>query len=221
MNKCDDIQAQYDQFVNNARQLSTFRDFSKEKDRVDKLFFDSMSSKECYSKLWSVVSILLLISHGQASVERGFSVNKELSEYNQSEHNLIARRVIKDHLHHVGLKEIIITKELLHSAQGARQKYHAHLESKRIENEKRNKSEKRKQIEEELEVMRKKQKQIEKDITVLSNNADRNSEKAEQLQSLTHISKANALRRRAKEKEDELSTVNKQLLEKSTLLRNT
>jgi len=31
-----------------------------------------------YPKVWSVFELALLLSHGQASVERGFSVNKEL-----------------------------------------------------------------------------------------------------------------------------------------------
>lgn len=220
VNKCDEIEAQYDQFVEDARHMSAFKDFSKDKDRVDELFFDSMSTKECYNKLWDVVSVLLLLSHGQASVERGFSVNKEVSEYNQSEHNLIARRVIKSHINHVGLQNIVITKELLVSVQGARQKYHAHLESKRIDHEKRIKSEKRKLVEEELQVMRKKQKQIETDITSLNKDADRNSEKAETLQSLTYIAKANALRRKAKDKAEEMITINKMIYEKSALLKN-
>ena len=30
------------------------------------------------SPLWEVVSHLLLLSHGQASVERGFSINKQI-----------------------------------------------------------------------------------------------------------------------------------------------
>ena len=41
---------------------------------------------------------LLLLSHGQATVERGFSVNKEMIVENQQEQSLVARRVIKDHI---------------------------------------------------------------------------------------------------------------------------
>ena len=36
-NECDEIQTQYDLFVEKAQHLKTFREFSKEKDRVDKL----------------------------------------------------------------------------------------------------------------------------------------------------------------------------------------
>ena len=43
----------------------------------------------------------LLLSHGQASVDRGFSVNNESVVENQQEESLIARRIIKDHIMHV------------------------------------------------------------------------------------------------------------------------
>ena len=53
------------------------------------------------------MQLLLLLSHGQASVERGFSVNKEIATSNLMEHNLIAHRVIKDHAQSVGgLKQL-------------------------------------------------------------------------------------------------------------------
>ena len=35
-----------------------------------------LSSLKDYSKIWEVIKIMLVISHGQASVERGFSTNK-------------------------------------------------------------------------------------------------------------------------------------------------
>ena len=124
-----------------------------------------MNSNECYRKLWLVLSKILLLSHGQASVERWFSVNKEISEYTMSEHTLIARRVIKDHIRHLeGARNLEISKELLQSCQGARQKYHAHRESQQLEDPKRSRLDKRKPFEAEVEVMRKKQKQLKMDM---------------------------------------------------------
>ena len=52
------------------------------------------------------------------------------------EHNLIAHRVIKDRVQSVGgLKQLLISKELLQSAQNARHQYHAHLESQKAQKE--------------------------------------------------------------------------------------
>jgi len=56
-----------------------------------------------YPKALSLCELELLLSHGQASVERGFSVNKELVVENQSEQTLAARRIIKDHIIHVNV----------------------------------------------------------------------------------------------------------------------
>ena len=43
-----------------------------------------------------------MLSHGQAGVECGFSINKELMEYNFKERSVISQRVIYDHIQAVG-----------------------------------------------------------------------------------------------------------------------
>jgi len=58
----------------------TFLAFHKPKSRVDILMHETMAGKDMYSKLWNVVRMLLVLSHGQAAVERGFSVNKQAEE---------------------------------------------------------------------------------------------------------------------------------------------
>ena len=50
-------------------------------------------------------------------MERSFSVNKDVSEQHISVHNLVARRIVKDHIHHIeGPRGVVITKEHLNSA---------------------------------------------------------------------------------------------------------
>ena len=39
----------------------------------------SLADQKEFSELWAVVQILLLLSHGQATVERGFSVKNSIS----------------------------------------------------------------------------------------------------------------------------------------------
>ena len=61
--------------------------------------------------------IALLLSHGQASVERGFSVNKELVVENQSEQTQAARRIVKDHIIHVnGVPDVEVTRNMVVAA---------------------------------------------------------------------------------------------------------
>ena len=98
-------------------------------DRLDTLYYDALGQEKKYLKVCEVVRKLLLLSHGHATVERSFSVNKDVSE-----HNLVARHIVKDHVG--GLRGVVITKELLNSAQCGLQRYHAYLEERKTEKEK-------------------------------------------------------------------------------------
>jgi len=46
--------------------------FDPVRSRVDILMHETMAGKDMYSKLWNVVRMLLVLSHGQAAVERAF-----------------------------------------------------------------------------------------------------------------------------------------------------
>ena len=59
---------------------------------------------------------------------------------------------------------------------------------------------------------------IESDNILLLTDADKASDKAEEFKSFPHITKANALRRRAKDKEDELKVVRKEFSDTKHLL---
>ena len=48
--------------------------------------------------MWCVFKLLLCLSHGQASVERGFSVHSDLLVENMHEDSLIAQRIVQDHV---------------------------------------------------------------------------------------------------------------------------
>ena len=64
--------------------------------------------------------MLLLLSHGQASVERGFSVNRELEVVNLQKGTYVAQRLICDHIRSVGgLMNVVISKALLAAASGS------------------------------------------------------------------------------------------------------
>jgi len=50
-----------------------FVNFDPVKSRVDILMHEIIAGKDMYSKLWNVVRMLLVLSHGQTAVERSFS----------------------------------------------------------------------------------------------------------------------------------------------------
>ena len=121
-------------------------------------------------------------------MDRSFSVNKDVSE-----HNLVARRIAKYHIHRVGrLRGVVSTKELLNSAQCGRQRYHAYLEKMKTEKEKNDK------------------------IKFLYKEADRLSLKAEETRNLNLIIKCNSKRKRSKHKEAEVEQLKTEIAEKET-----
>ncbi|KAJ8388000.1 hypothetical protein AAFF_G00147910 [Aldrovandia affinis] len=64
---------------------------------------------------------LLLLSHGQATVERGFSVNKEVEICNMQEDTVIAQCLICDYVTVcVGVLKVPLSKEMLASAASPR-----------------------------------------------------------------------------------------------------
>ncbi|WAR23449.1 LOW QUALITY PROTEIN: hypothetical protein MAR_037118 [Mya arenaria] len=76
---CDECIKEYCDFIDNIPSFGSakFTEFNPNKDRLDE-FYSTFMSGTAYSKVFDVVKMLLTLSHGQASVERGFSVNKEV-----------------------------------------------------------------------------------------------------------------------------------------------
>ena len=145
LNISDDILNQFSEFTTSDAVWFNFEKLFQGMERLDTLYYDALGQEKEYLKLWEVVRIFLLLSHGQSTVERSFSVNKDVSKQNISKHNLVTRRIVKDHIHHVeGLRGVIITKELLNSTQCGRHCYHAYLEERQTEKEKKDNSENRK-----------------------------------------------------------------------------
>jgi len=63
-------------------------------------------------------------SHGQAMVERGFSKNKEVVVETQTLQSLVARRIVKDHIHFVqGVDKVDISHPMIVSVRGSMARY--------------------------------------------------------------------------------------------------
>ena len=74
---CDTLMSQYSEFADRAVQLnkSEFEEFDFTTQRLDTFLQKHIGQVRSLSRLWDVVKSLLSLSHGQASVERGFSIN--------------------------------------------------------------------------------------------------------------------------------------------------
>ena len=72
------------------------------------------------------------ISHGQASVEGGFSVNKNIEVENLVDNSYIAQRIVCNLVKHVGqMMNVVISKEMRIEASSAYSQYCMYLEQQK------------------------------------------------------------------------------------------
>ena len=209
-NECDKVMLQFNHFHDNSLTADSeaFNGFSMETGRVDTFYFDRLSNKADFKELWKVVKLLLALSHGQATVERGFSSNKEVMVENLAQHSLVAQRVICDHVRSVGgVLNVVFSKELLLSAASGRQRYHTALDEKRRENEATRRSDRKRSLLDEISTLKEKKRRLETDLEALKNSADSYAEKAESTGRLTLIAKSNGMRRTAREKREQIMSL--------------
>ncbi len=74
--ECDQVLFQFSTFIDTCTLNGCLSKSNWEHDRLDIFFIEQLGSKISYVNIWKIVRDLLLLSHGQASVERGFSENR-------------------------------------------------------------------------------------------------------------------------------------------------
>lgn len=74
-----------------------FTSFKKENDRLNMFYFSTLNIGK-YKELSMILKAILTLSHRKASVECGFSINKNLVDINMSQESIIAKRLVKDHM---------------------------------------------------------------------------------------------------------------------------
>ena len=213
---CDAIIQEYTSFLDNIPAFGSekFSNFNFSTDRLDELFSTYMNTHP-YQKLFKVVHLLLVLSRGQASVERGFSVYKELEVENLANQSLVAQRLVCDHINAVGgILNVSITQPLLTSCSAARKRY------ERQNNKSEEGSRKRKSLLTEIEELKEKNGvRTSVDIDGLIKSADNLAEKAELTGNISFVTQYNSLKRTSKEKAKELKTLDSKLEEKLQALK--
>jgi len=205
-NECDDMVQEYSSFLDSIPVIGRdkFEEFNKNQQSVDEFFRDVMSSTQ-FVKLYELVKVLLLLSHGQAAVERGFSVNKEVEVENLKHQSLIAQRIICDYVSSVGgILNVPVTEPMLKEARSARQKYETYLENERKKKKSQESLNTRKRQLNEIEEYRSKKQKLESSISELVMLSEKLYEKAESTGKIDFVSQANAMRRVMKEKQQQV-----------------
>ena len=88
-------------------------------------------------QLWITMQLILTLSHGKATVERGFSVNKEVLAPNLQETSLVAMRLVHSSMQAAKCKEadFVVNDVLLSSCAHARNRYQMYLMERKAEQE--------------------------------------------------------------------------------------
>ena len=102
--------------------------------RLDKFYFETIKVGVDYKALSKVLILIFTLGHGQASIERGFSINSNMLSENMKEKSLISRRTIKDFMVSNKLKahKVEINNEMIKAVRSASLKYKSYIEENRM-----------------------------------------------------------------------------------------
>ena len=96
--QCDNTQVQLLEFMDSVKvNRAEFESYDRKLCRLDEFYFSKVGVEK-FPDLCLVIKLVLTLSHGQASVERGFSINQNLVVENLKESSLIVQRIIYDHM---------------------------------------------------------------------------------------------------------------------------
>ncbi|KAK9543284.1 hypothetical protein VZT92_001075 [Zoarces viviparus] len=129
--ECDKVLSQYKAFSLdvNTNHKAEFHEFVYSFMELDEFSSRYLSVKEEYAELWNIMKCLFTLSHGQAAVERGYSVNKDMLVENLQEKTIIAMRLVHDAM--AGHTDEALPKDLKQHCRGARTIYEMYLEDQK------------------------------------------------------------------------------------------
>ena len=204
--EADTVLAEYRKLVSDAKRyhLDKFSSFKITTDRLDSFLFEVLQNQNESQQLWITMQLILTLSHGQATVERGFSVNKEVLAPNLQETSLIAMRLVHSSMQVAKCKvgDFVVNDALLSSCAHARNRYQMYLMERKAEQERTEKGQKRKALGR-TDLSKKAKEDLEKVSKKLVNTADKKAKEAEKQKDSTAMKallvESNAARSRSEE----------------------
>lgn len=132
--KADKCRSQFSDLCGKASTsfLSKFQSYCRNSDKLDAFYYDVIGLDVDFAELFSVVKLVLILSHGNAQVESGFSINGDMLVENLHEESLVAQRVVYDAVQSAGgISSVQLEKDLLTFVRGSNSRYLEALERKR------------------------------------------------------------------------------------------
>ena len=115
-------------------------------DRIDSFFAEFMHGNSKFKCCWEIFKLIFILSHRQASVEGGFSINKKLLTENLEEVSIISQRVMYNHICDLSVTDVPFPNDLLKSCKLYYSRYINALELKKSEKIENEKSQKKRKI---------------------------------------------------------------------------
>lgn len=216
--ECDAILNQYRALLSELKSNFSVKctGFDEKKTRIDDFLFDEVGlhKHEEMKQLFEVILMLLTLFHGQAEIERGFSVNGDILQPNLKKESLVAIRMVHSGLTASGVKaasDVQITPAMILSCKHARARYQTYQDDqarqRKVDSEKR----KRKAVQEQIDEAVEKKKKMEKAVVSIFEDADKKARKAETRHDFKLLAESNAIREKAKCMEKDITQCQKKI----------
>lgn len=115
---------QYKGLIKDKDILRELKKFNIVEDRVDRLYSEILGTES--PELSKVVRVILILSHGNARVESGFSINGDILLPNMMEDTVIAQRLVYEGIHKAGgVTHVVITDEMVKMVRNSYRMYKA------------------------------------------------------------------------------------------------
>ena len=210
----DKSMSQFSDFIGHELKLNDdkFRNFDRNKVRLDDFFFNIIGVQK-YDKFAFIIKVILTVSHGQAAIERGFSLNKTILDVNMKKESIVARKIIRDHMltNSIQPHTIDINNAMIVSFKAARQKYQLYLEEIASKEKEKETNNRKAIIISEINEVQLKHDEIAKTCIMLDEEFIASVRDAEEKNDMLLEVKANAMKRRCEEKKVEIKELEKAL----------
>eukprot|EP00111_Clytia_hemisphaerica_P010133 TCONS_00029622-protein len=224
--KGDEALKEYTEFIEEIRSshLNDLLLFDRTKMRLDHFYFNDLGAAVEKCKSFSfVLKVVLTLSHGQAAVERGFSVGKASMRINISDESIVAKKIVKDYLlsNKIDISNYSPPSKLVLSCKSAHTRYKASLQEKADSEAKDALKEKRELLQKEIDELVAKESKIKKTCQSLDSDFVNLVSEAEKRpnEMVSLITKANALKRRQNELNEDLDDLHTQIKAKRQKLK--
>ena len=183
------------------------------KQRLDDFFFKTLKVGERYPNLATLMKVVFTLSHGQASVERGFNDNNLVLKDNLKDNSIVARRFVKNYMSANGLKPrtVIINAKMIGSVKGAWRRYNEYIEAQKEKGKKKEKNDELVLIKNARSTLQQQYEDIQESIQGLESKFVLHSMKAETANQMMYLIEGNALKRKSEEKAELLRTLQKRI----------